>query len=45
MNGKLVVIGLTTLIDRQGVQKVNYLGDRWKEGEILKDIADLAKAS
>lgn len=29
----------------RGVRRVNYLGDGWKEGEILKDIAGLAKAS
>jgi protein SCO1 len=33
--------GLTTLIDRQGIRKIDYYGDSWTEAEVLKDIADL----
>ncbi len=36
--------GLTTLIDGQGIRRIDYYGDSWTENEVLKDIADLAKA-
>lgn len=29
---------LTTLIDRRGMRRVDYFGDKWREKEILKDI-------
>lgn len=35
--------GLTTLIDGQGIRRIDYYGDFWTENEVLKDIADLAK--
>ncbi len=35
--------GLTTLIDRQGIWRIDYYGDSWTEKEALKDIAALAK--
>jgi protein SCO1/2 len=35
--------GLTTLIDRQGIRRIDYYGDSWTEKEVLKDIASLAK--
>jgi len=35
--------GLTTLIDGQGIRRIDYYGDSWTENEVLKDIADLAK--
>jgi protein SCO1/2 len=35
--------GLTTLIDRQGIRRIDYYGDSWTEKEVLKDIAALAK--
>ncbi|MBI2871242.1 MAG: SCO family protein [Candidatus Omnitrophica bacterium] len=34
--------GLTTLIDRQGIRRIDYYGNSWTENEVLKDIADLA---
>lgn len=34
---------LTTLIDRQGIRRVDYYGASWTEKEVLKDIAALAK--
>lgn len=34
--------GLTSLIDRQGVRRIDYYGDSWREKEVLEDIADLA---
>lgn len=36
--------GLTTLIDGRGIRRIDYYGDSWTENEVLKDIADLAKA-
>lgn len=30
---------LTTLIDRQGVRRVDYYGDKWQAREILRDIS------
>jgi protein SCO1 len=40
-NGQIQHTGLTILIDRDGLQRVNYYGDRWQEKEVLKDIAAL----
>lgn len=37
--------GLTTLIDRQGIRRIDYYGDSWTEKEVLKDIAALAEES
>jgi protein SCO1/2 len=34
--------GLTTLIDRQGVRRLNYYGDTWHEKEIHRDLLSLA---
>jgi protein SCO1/2 len=36
--------GLTTLIDREGVRRIDYYGDSWTEREVLKDIAELGTA-
>ena len=33
---------LTTLIDRQGVRRVDYYGDKWHEKEFLQDLLSLA---
>jgi len=41
-NGQIQHTGLTTLIDRDGMQRINYYGDTWQEKEVLKDIAMLA---
>jgi protein SCO1 len=41
-DGEIQHTGLTTIIDRQGIRRVNYYGDKWQEKEVLKDIASLA---
>ena len=41
-DGEVQHTALTTVIDRQGVRRVNYYGDQWQEKEVLKDIASLA---
>jgi protein SCO1/2 len=33
--------GLTTLIDRRGMRRFNYYGDRWHEKDVLEDISTL----
>ncbi len=43
--GQIQHTGLTTLIDRQGIRRIDYFGDAWSEKEVLKEIAELAKAS
>jgi len=40
-NGQIQHTNLTTLIDPQGVRRVDYYGDKWQEKEILKDLARL----
>jgi protein SCO1/2 len=35
--------GLTTLIDRQGIRRIDYYGERWTAKEVLKDIVALAE--
>jgi protein SCO1 len=40
-NGQVQHTNLTTLIDRKGIRRVDYYGDKWQEKEILKDIARL----
>lgn len=42
--GQVQHTGLTTVIDRQGIRRIDYLGDAWSEKEALKEIAELAKA-
>jgi len=37
--GEVRHTALTTLIDRHGIRRVDYYGDKWQEKEILKDIA------
>lgn len=41
-NGQIHHTGLTAIVDRKGVQRVHYFGDKWKEREVLKDIEALA---
>jgi protein SCO1/2 len=41
-DGEVQHTTLTTVIDRQGVRRVDYYGDKWQEKEVLKDIASLA---
>jgi protein SCO1/2 len=42
-DGEVQHTTLTTVIDRQGVRRVDYYGDKWQEKEVLKDIASLAR--
>jgi protein SCO1/2 len=37
--GQIQHTALTTLIDREGVRRVNYWGDKWVEAEVLKDFS------
>ena len=39
--GEIQHTSLTTLIDQQGVRRIDYYTDKWQEREILKDIASL----
>src|SRR5690348_5973013 len=32
---------LTTLLDRQGIRRFNHFGEKWKTGDVLKDISSL----
>lgn len=40
-DGEVQHTELTTLIDRQGVRRVDYYGDKWQEKEVLKDMTSL----
>ena len=42
VNGQIQHTNLTTLIDGQGLRRVDYYGDKWLEKEILKDLRRLA---
>jgi protein SCO1/2 len=37
-SGQIFHTALTTLIDRQGLRRVDYYGDKWLDQEVLKDI-------
>ena len=37
-SGQIFHTALTTLIDRQGLRRVDYYGDKWLDQEIIKDI-------
>jgi protein SCO1 len=41
-DGEVQHTALTTVIDRQGVRRVDYYGDQWQEKKVLKDIESLA---
>ena len=41
-DGEVQHTALTTVIDRQGVRRVDYYGDKWQEKEVLKDMTSLA---
>ncbi len=41
-DGEVQHTALTTVIDRHGVRRIDYYGDKWQEKEVLKDIASLA---
>jgi protein SCO1/2 len=40
-SGQIQHTALTTLIDRDGVRRVDYYTDKWQEKEILRDISAL----
>jgi protein SCO1 len=40
-NGQIQHTNLTTLIDPEGVRRVDYYGDKWQEKEVLKDFKAL----
>ena len=42
VNGQIQHTNLTTLIDGQGLRRVDYYGDKWLEKEVLKDLRRLA---
>jgi protein SCO1 len=42
-DGQVQHTALTTLIDRRGVRRVDYYGDKWQEKELLRDILSLAE--
>ncbi len=37
-SGQIFHSALTTLIDRQGLRRVDYYGDKWLDPEVLKDF-------
>ena len=41
-NGQIQHTNLPTLIDGQGLRRVDYYGDKWQEKEVLKDLRRLA---
>lgn len=41
VSGQIQHTGLTTLIDRNGIRRVNYWGDKWLEMDVLKDLSGL----
>ncbi|MBI1995082.1 MAG: SCO family protein [Deltaproteobacteria bacterium] len=41
-NGQIQHTNFTTLIDGQGLRRVDYYGDKWLEKEVLKDLRRLA---
>jgi protein SCO1/2 len=41
-SGQIQHTALTTLIDRDGIRRVNYWGDKWLEAEVLKDFSAVA---
>jgi protein SCO1/2 len=40
-SGQIQHTGLTTLMDRNGVRRINYWGDKWLEADVLKDLFGL----
>ncbi|HEX2230000.1 MAG TPA: SCO family protein [Candidatus Binatia bacterium] len=42
-DGHVQHTALTTLIDRRGVRRVDYYGDKWQEKELLRDLFSLAE--
>jgi protein SCO1 len=42
-DGHVQHTALTTVIDRQGIRRVDYYGDKWQEKELLQDLMSLAE--
>jgi protein SCO1/2 len=42
-DGHVQHTALTTVIDRRGVRRVDYYGDKWQEKELLQDLVALAE--
>jgi protein SCO1/2 len=42
-DGHVQHTALTTLIDRRGIRRVDYYGDKWQEKELLQDLLSLAE--
>jgi protein SCO1/2 len=42
-DGHVQHTALTTLIDRRGIRRVEYYGDKWQEKEFLNDLLSLAE--
>jgi protein SCO1/2 len=42
-DGHVQHTALTTVIDRRGVRRVDYYGDKWHEKELLRDLLSLAE--
>ena len=42
-DGHVQHTALTTLIDRKGMRRVDYYGDKWHENELLQDLVSLAE--
>ncbi|HEY2922510.1 MAG TPA: SCO family protein [Candidatus Binatia bacterium] len=43
-SGQVQHTSLTTLVDHQGIRRVDYYGDKWQEKGVLKDIEWLSSA-
>ena len=42
-DGHVQHTALTTVIDRRGLRRVDYYGDKWQEKELLQDLLSLAE--
>jgi protein SCO1/2 len=42
-DGHVQHTALTTVIDRRGMRRVDYYGDKWQEKELLEDLLSLAE--
>lgn len=42
-DGHVQHTALTTLVDRRGMRRVDYYGDKWHEKEVLQDLLSLAE--
>jgi protein SCO1/2 len=42
-DGHVQHTALTTVIDRHGIRRIDYYGDKWQEKELLRDLLSLAE--